>query len=224
MSTKTNRYYVYLTENLVNGKKYIGKRKRSCEISDDQYLGSGKILQFAIAKYGEENFRKSVIEECSSEEECNIREMYWIEFYNATQSDDFYNIAKGGNGGNTYAGLTTEELDRIRQIKSIQCSGENNPHYQADVTVETRKKISDSLRDLYSDPRNCSRFGKFGADNPMSKRIRCRELNKEFDGIREAARIMGIPSPNISRALKDKSRYSAGKINGIKLHWEYCEG
>lgn len=35
-------YYIYLTENLVTGRKYIGKRKCKCKTDEDTYLGIGK--------------------------------------------------------------------------------------------------------------------------------------------------------------------------------------
>lgn len=212
-----------MTQNLVTGRKYIGKRKCDCEIKDDTYLGSGKILKQAIAKYGVQNFSKTIIEVCSSEDECNARERFWINEFDAAHNHEFYNIALGGEGGNTYAGLSPEELDRIRNIKREQASGQNNPNYGAVVTAETRLKMSRSLKQLYATPENCSRYGKFGADNPCSKKIKCVELNREFIGIREAAREMGIPSPNITRALGDPARFSAGKHDGKRLHWIYCE-
>lgn len=216
-------YYIYLTENLVTGRKYIGKRKCKCKTDEDTYLGSGKILKQAIAKYGTQNFKKTIIEVCSSEEECNNREKFWIGKFDAASNPDFYNIALGGDGGNTYAGLSSEELIKIRQIKSEQTKGKNNPNYGATVTNKTRTKISNSLRRLYSVSENCPRYGKFGANNPCSKKIRCIELGRDFGGIREAARETGIPSSNISVALKNPERFSAGKRDGKRLHWLYCE-
>lgn len=212
-----------MTQNLVTGRKYIGKRKCSCEIADDTYLGSGKILKQAITKYGVQNFSKTIIEVCSSENECNARERFWISEFDAAHNPEFYNIALGGEGGNTYAGLPSEELGRIRSIKRKQTIGQNNPRYGITVTDETKFKISQSLKQLYTAPENHSRYGKFGADNPCSKKIKCVELNREFIGIREAAREMGVPSPNITRALGDPKRFSAGKYDGKRLHWIYCE-
>lgn len=54
-----SNYYIYITTNLLNGKKYIGKRHCLCEISNDNYLGSGKVLKNAIRKYGKNNFAKN---------------------------------------------------------------------------------------------------------------------------------------------------------------------
>lgn len=217
------KYYIYMTTNLINQKKYIGKRKCKCNIEQDSYLGSGKILKNAMQKYGKENFVKHILEVCDDEKTCNEREKYWISFYNASYSDEFYNIASGGEGGNTYAGLSEEELDRIKHIKSEKSSGKNNPRYGATVTTETRDRISRGVKEHYVKTGQNSTFGKFGKDNKLSIPIYCHELNQVFYGIRDASRILNIPLPNIIRSLKSSGRYSAGKIDGKKLHWIYME-
>lgn len=217
------QYYIYITTNLINQKKYIGKRKCKCDIDRDTYIGSGKILKSAIKKYGKENFVKDILEICENEEVCNEREKYWIAFYNAVHNDEFYNIASGGEGGDTYAGLSDEELARIRQIKSAKSSGENNPRYGAIVTIETRDKISQGVREHCLKTGKSSTSGKFGKDNKLSIPIFCVELNQIFYGIREASRMLNIPMPNIIRSLKSSGKYSAGKIDDKKLHWLYVE-
>lgn len=87
--------YIYITTNLVNGKKYIG-RKSSKEFLGNKYLGSGVHLRNAINKYGEENFKVELLEEVSSKEDLIPREMYWIAYYDAVQSDNYYNHSPGG--------------------------------------------------------------------------------------------------------------------------------
>ena len=52
--------YIYLTTNLVNGRKYIGKR--ISPVFDIKYNGSGTLLKKAINKYGKENFKTEIIE------------------------------------------------------------------------------------------------------------------------------------------------------------------
>ena len=41
-------HYVYEITNLVNDKKYIGKRSCKCPIEDDKYMGSGYALKKSI--------------------------------------------------------------------------------------------------------------------------------------------------------------------------------
>lgn len=92
-------HYVYEITNLVNGKKYIGKRSCKCSIEYDNYMGSGTLLKKAFDKYGIENFRKEVLFICESEEHAYAKE--WIEILKIRTLknwDDYYNIAYGGEG------------------------------------------------------------------------------------------------------------------------------
>lgn len=88
--------YIYLTINLITGKKYIGQHRS--ETFDVRYKGSGKLLMKAIKKYGKENFETTVLKECLSEDDLNQSEIEYILMYEATTSNDYYNIAKGGEG------------------------------------------------------------------------------------------------------------------------------
>lgn len=86
---------IYKTTNLLNGKFYIGKDEKN----NPNYLGSGKILKLALTKYGNENFKKEILEICESREILVDREKYWIESSSATTLG--YNITEGGTGGRT---------------------------------------------------------------------------------------------------------------------------
>ena len=214
-------HYVYMTTNLINNKKYIGKRTCKCDIQSDKYLGSGKILKQAIVKYGIENFKKEILEICQSKNECNEAEKYWIQYFNAVDDDNFYNIATGGDGGDTYSGLSEEELLRIKKIKSEKNSGENNPLYGTVHSDETRRKISKKVVEHYQKTGRSSTSGRLGDKNKLSKTIICVETGQIFIGIRETSRQTGIPQPHIIKSLKSDGKYSAGKCGDIKLHWKY---
>lgn len=216
------RFYIYLTTNLITGKKYIGQRSCHCEIGKDTYLGSGEILKKAIKKYGKKHFEKQILEICFSKDELNLKEMQWIEFFDAVNSPDFYNITSGGTGGNTYRFLSKVRLENIKQIKKEQNKGENNPMFGHVWTEESRMKMSKSAKERYKiNKLNWGKTGKTGSQNSLSMVIYSPELKREFVGIREAARELNIPSPNLIRALKSEGRFSAGKLNGEKLHWFY---
>ena len=105
--------YIYETTNIANGRKYIGKKKSP--VFDESYLGSGILLQKAIEKYGREKFKTTILKWCETREELNESERLFIEKNNAYKSNDFYNIAAGGEGGNTYAGKTYEEMLLIKK-------------------------------------------------------------------------------------------------------------
>lgn len=104
--------FIYLTENLTNGSKYIGQHVGTV---DDDYLGSGMILHQAIKKSGRANFKRHILQICSSKEELNRAEKEWIERFDAHNRNDFYNLTQGGAGGNTLDKLTPEQLDERRK-------------------------------------------------------------------------------------------------------------
>lgn len=101
---------IYLTKNNINHKYYIGKDSKN----DPKYLGSGVLLIKAIAKYGKEHFTKEIIDTATTIDELNLLEQKHIAQYDATNDDMSYNIASGGQGGNTIAGLSSSRLESFK--------------------------------------------------------------------------------------------------------------
>lgn len=132
---------IYKTTNLINGKIYIGKDT----FNDPTYLGSGLILKRSIKKHGVVNFRKEIIEHCSSKEELDKREIFWIKELNSTDRNVGYNIAIGGSGGDTYS-HQSEEL----KIKRIKKWWESAKH--TFKSEEFRKKHADIMHKKWEDP------------------------------------------------------------------------
>ena len=112
---KENIYgYIYLTINLVNVKKYIGRHNK--KKLDTFYIGSGKYFKKAVKKYGRDSFINGIIEYCESIEELKRREEYWISYYK-TIIPSGYNLTKGGEGVSGYS--PTKEA-KIRQSKVLK--------------------------------------------------------------------------------------------------------
>lgn len=88
--------YVYITTNLINGKKYIGQHRS--DKFDATYKGSGVLLVKAFEKYGFENFETEILEWYDSPEELNKGEIKYIAKYSADIDESFYNITRGGLG------------------------------------------------------------------------------------------------------------------------------
>lgn len=91
--------YLYQITNLINNKIYIGVHKT--DDIDDGYMGSGKVIKYAIEKYGIENFRKDILENFDTYENALAKEAEIVtdEFL---QRDDVYNLRRGGTGGFDY--------------------------------------------------------------------------------------------------------------------------
>jgi len=84
---------IYITKNLITGKKYIGKDS----LNNPDYLGSGALFLEDIKKYGKNNFKKEILEYCTKEN-LGEREEYWINFFNAAKSKEYYNIRTQTSG------------------------------------------------------------------------------------------------------------------------------
>ena len=126
-------YYIYLTTNIINGKRYIGQRSSNQEPMLDPYLGSGKYLTRAINKYKKYNFSKQIIEVVKTPEELNEREIYWIKKYNAVEDDNFYNISEGGKN----------PVLRGKNSPNYGKKGEKHPRYGKTHSLESLKKMSE---------------------------------------------------------------------------------
>lgn len=226
-----NDYYgfIYITTNNVNGKKYIGQKKYYG--NHEVYIGSGVALKNAINKYDKENFTREIIENCKSKEDLDSREKYWIKYYNATESEDFYNITSGGDGGfgsgknspwyGKHLSETTKE--KLSKMKT----GENNPFYgktHSDTvkkklsekassqrhSQETKEKMSKSMKENHAD------FN--GRNNPRARKIKQYDLSKKFirywDCAKEASKDLNINYSSIISCCTGKYKSSGGYIWG----------
>lgn len=89
-------YLIYKITNIINNKIYIGKHQT--ENKDDNYMGSGKLLNRAIEKYGLDKFTKEILFECNSLEEMNEKEAEIVDEEFVARLDT-YNVKLGGQGG-----------------------------------------------------------------------------------------------------------------------------
>ena len=145
---------IYKTTNLVNGKQYIGKDKHN----NPNYIGSGTYLKKAIKKYGKENFKKEILEVCSSSKELMEREEYWLNYYDAGGDPNFYNTHNYSYGCPSHSEETRRKMSESRKGKpkkkhseeskrrmSESRRGEKHFMYGKQVSTKTREKIRQSL-------------------------------------------------------------------------------
>lgn len=98
--------FVYLIENLITGKKYIGrkyfskagykqvngKRKKIRKASDwETYYGSNETLKREVTELGAHNFRRTILYLCKSRSECSYFETREIFTRDALLSENYYN-------------------------------------------------------------------------------------------------------------------------------------
>jgi group I intron endonuclease len=131
---------IYLIENLVNGKKYIGqslnvslrKGKHFSALRNRKHENIH--LQRAYDKYGESDFSFKVIEFCEIDD-LDSREIHFISEYRTMINELGYNLESGGNKGK----IVSEET-RMKKV------GENNPRFGVEISEETRGKLISTHR------------------------------------------------------------------------------
>lgn len=138
---------IYLIENKLNGKKYVGQTVRDLDRRLYEHIFfDHSVIHRAIDKYGWQNFEVSVIEECSSQEELNEREVYYIKKFGC-MTPNGYNVVAGGNSTSGYK-HTDEHKQKLRELNS----GVNNPRYGSPCSVksklESSRKNSRPVKDL----------------------------------------------------------------------------
>lgn len=129
--------FVYITTNNINGKRYIGQKK--FKRGWKYYFGSGVSLIRAVNKYGKDNFSREIIAVSYNKEDLNRLEISFIKSHNAVNSRDYYNIAFGGEGGNSGKPLSKESRKKMRDARI----GKPNPMQGKHHSEETKLKMSE---------------------------------------------------------------------------------
>jgi hypothetical protein len=98
--------FIYNITNLLNGRKYIGKKllkftrtkkvkgkKKKVLIDSDwkTYYSSSIELQNDVKEFGEHNFKREILKLCSSKSACNYEEARLQFLYRVLESDEWYN-------------------------------------------------------------------------------------------------------------------------------------
>lgn len=215
--------YVYLIVNNLDGKGYIGIHHYTKPDIDKNYYGSGKIIIQAVKTYGRKNFHISILDWAESFEELSELEKYYIQMYNAVESDNFYNLADGGHN------LTSDEVKRFittdtKRIFSENLkerwrnndpsihrdnAGINNPFYGKHHTEETKRTISqkntgkrhsEETRRKYSETRK-------GKNNPNYGNYWTEEQKARMSAKKKGTGV-GKDNPNYGHRWSESQRMS----------------
>ena len=134
--------YIYKITNKINGNSYIGSRKLSCDRYWRDYLGSGTLIKQAIKKYGEENFTKTLLEYCWSNEELLDRELEYIRAAKESGQAQ-YNIFTGLTSGRTWHDNFTDG-DKEKFSKNISLAMKNS-----EKAKEASQKLVEKRKEYY---------------------------------------------------------------------------
>jgi len=134
--------YIYLVQNNINGKIYIGQSSKD-SMKTRSYYGSGKIIKKSILKNGKSNFTKFIlVDNIKSRDELNNLEIFYISLFQSRDKNIGYNIAIGGNGNRIelWKSRISKNLLKIHSKlwkNNISKALKGHKH-----SIETKKKIS----------------------------------------------------------------------------------
>ena len=137
---------IYSINNLINGKRYIGKSKKvesriwahfNLLKKDEPSRAVNRHLFAAAKKHGLENFSWEVLESFDELDENVLadREVFWMEFYNTTDRDFGYNLVKDSS---SRVVIHPETIEIFRE----KSQGSGNSNYGNYWTDEQKAAMS----------------------------------------------------------------------------------
>jgi len=131
---------IYLIENTINGKKYVGQTSLTAEERWKTHVYQSRCgdsahrrapLYYAIRKHGVNSFTISVLDTAQSQEELNQKEIDYIRAYRTMEKTFGYNRSEGGGRPVVTAESRSKAAASNRGKKR---------------TIETRLKISNAVK------------------------------------------------------------------------------
>ena len=235
-----------------SGKSYIGQainlKKRYGEFKrpNSAYTSKGSAIDKARKKYNNfDEWDYEILEECSIES-LDVKEKYWIDFYNTKV--DGYNSTNGGDGNKGWK--PSEE--QTKHLQECQAIARNNGAYEKWYTSdrlkqitsekfkgriwseEQRKKISNSLKGNKLSKETCDKmrtamkkkfqdgWQNYNRIKAISKKVAQYSIDgefiKEYSSISEASVEFGRrkDDKNIRKVLQGKQEMALGYV------WKYA--
>lgn len=135
---------IYRYYNPIEDKSYIGQTTMNVKDRARKGNGYSKGTHFrdAIDKYGFDTFEQSILRLCTSQEEADTYEKFYIEKYDSINNG--YNTQSGGCYCNRLnAEVSEESRKKMSTAKIGKYNGENNPMFGRHHLEESRKKMSE---------------------------------------------------------------------------------
>lgn len=115
---------VYKVTNKINGKVYIGQTIHSLEHRKSGHERDARCekkttvaFHNALLKYGYENFDWEVLKECTTQEELDYYEDYYIKEFNTLDREIGYNLKSGGKLGVVFTDDIKAKIGKTSKLK-----------------------------------------------------------------------------------------------------------
>ena len=212
-------FIVYMHENKINHKKYIGI---TCQKPTQRWRG-GKgykigLFKKAIDKYGWDNFNHIVLFERLSKDEACKKEIELIDKYKTMNNNYGYNLCEGGNLTLGYH-HTEKSKEKMSNKRKGMYVGKNNPMYGKSeilapmygkhLTEEHKRKISEAKK------------GKTNYHTiTLYKKVDQYDLDgnfiKSWESISKAEKELNLKGTHISKVCRGRGKTTGGYV--FKYH------
>ena len=222
---------IYKATNKINQKSYIGKTTKPFDVRKKRHISNIKTktkkhyaFYNALRKYGVDNFEWAVIDTATTEDELNLKEKYWISFYNS-KAPNGYNLSDGGEGQSGF-----KHSEETKKKISENQKGRTSPNKGKKFSEEHKRKLSEakkgkSTKAIFTDEvKEILRQQKIGDKNPMygkkpanSKKIINLDTMEIYNDMHEAMNKTGIAYQNISKVCRGIRKTAGG------FRWQYYD-
>ena len=127
---------IYILENKINGKHYIGQTTKSFKERFRQHQQSHSYIGNSLRKHSVKDFSKLLLENVP-DEELDYWEIHYIQECNSV-SPNGYNLTYGGEGG--------KHCEETRNKMSKSHKGEKNHFFGQHHTKKSREKMSEAQK------------------------------------------------------------------------------
>lgn len=169
-----NKMYgvIYITTNTLTGQQYIGMKKYTKDW--EKYLGSSKLLREDIKAHGIENFKRVILEECTTLKQLQEREIFYLKqndvlnkphlFYNRSIPHIEFRLKRytNCNKGKTWEEIygvegAKKKRDQLssrlknktwEEVYGVEKAKELKTKFGYAKSPETKKKISESRKGI----------------------------------------------------------------------------
>lgn len=197
------KWTVYVHENKINGKRYVGI---TCQKPEDRWKnGGGYRGQFfykAIMKYGWDNFKHELVSSSLTKDDAENLEIDLIKKLKSNNRKYGYNISNGGNSNGKHTHETRKKISLSNKGKMIteetrtrlilshkgKMCGEDNPFYGEKHSSETIEKIREfSKKRVFTketrEKMSKSRTGKILSEKTKLKIKNSKKYNVSYNAV-----------------------------------------
>lgn len=201
-----------------SGKSYIGqavnleRRKKEfiCNPFNYIYTSNDSAIDRARKKYNDFSQWQYEVLEYTSIDQLDKREIYYIAYFDTTNSRKGYNSTKGGDGTKGMQWGTEKQIESLRNRRSYK--GENNPNYGNHLSEESKQKIREAKIGTKQSIETIKKKSK-----PVNQYTLDGTFIKTWIGASQAMKELGIDKSSISRVCKGQKKSAGGFV------WKYAE-